>query len=84
MIGFAEIPAGVMGHCNNTYSFTGNDGKFTDYKLPLKGPYSGRFDLATDPGFPSYSPCKGSTAILNMNTACNITPTKEAALIAVS
>lgn len=84
MIGFAEIPSGVHGQCINTYSFTGRGAEHVDYKLPLKGPYSGRFDLRSTPGIYSWSPCDGSTAILNMNTACNITPTRLPALIAVS
>ena len=84
MIGFAEIPSGVHGQCINTYSFTGNGAEHVDYKLPLDGPYSGNFDLQSQPGIASFSPCGGSTAILNMNTACNITPTNQPALIAVS
>lgn len=84
MIGFAEIPSGVNGRCINTYSFTGGGAEYVDYNIPLKGPYSGRFDLRSTPGIYSWSPCGGSTAILNMNTACNITPTKLPALIAVS
>ncbi|KAK2601871.1 hypothetical protein QQS21_004557 [Conoideocrella luteorostrata] len=83
MIGFAEIPSGVNGQCINTYSFTGNGAEHVDYKLPLKGPYSGNFDLVSHPGIYSWSPCGGSTAILNMNTACNISPTSKPALIAV-
>ncbi|CEJ81086.1 Putative Secreted protein [[Torrubiella] hemipterigena] len=83
MIGFAEIPAGVSGQCINTYSFTGNGAEHVDYKIPLDGPYSGNFDLQSRPGIYSWSPCGGSTAILNMNTACNISPTGKPALIAV-
>ncbi|KAK4086779.1 secreted protein [Purpureocillium lilacinum] len=82
MIGFAEIPAGVDGQCTNTFSFTGNGAEHVDYKIALKGHYSGRFDLQSRPGIFSWSPCGGSTAILNMNTACNITPTQLPALIA--
>ncbi|KAJ6443788.1 het-s domain-containingprotein [Purpureocillium lavendulum] len=83
MIGFAEIPAGVKGQCTNTFSFTGNGAEHVDYKIALNGHYSGTFDLQSRPGIFSWSPCGGSTAILNMNTACNITPTKLPALIAV-
>jgi hypothetical protein len=83
MIGFAEIPADVNGQCTNTFSFTGNGAEHVDYKIALKGYYSGTFDLRSSPGLLSWSPCGGSTAILNMNTACNITPTNKQALIAV-
>lgn len=84
MIGFAEIPAGANGQCINTYSFTGNGAEHVDYKIALKGHYSGNFDLQSEPGIFSWSPCGGSTAILNMNTACNISPTNLPALIAAS
>jgi hypothetical protein len=84
MIGFAEIPAGVNGQCTNTFSFTGNGAEHVDYKIALKGHYSGNFDLRSSPGIFSWSPCGGSTAILNMNTACNIAPTNQQALIAAS
>ncbi|KAM4063638.1 hypothetical protein HRG_006773 [Hirsutella rhossiliensis] len=83
MIGFAEIPAGVRGQCINTFSFTGNGAEHVDYAIKLAGKYSGRFDLQSRPGLYSWSPCGGSTAILNMNTACNISPTDLPALIAV-
>lgn len=84
MIGFAEIPAGANGQCTNTFSFTGNGAEHVDYKIGLKGHYSGNFDLQSRPGIYSWSPCGGSTAILNMNTACNINPTDKQALIAAS
>ncbi|KJZ75202.1 hypothetical protein HIM_05396 [Hirsutella minnesotensis 3608] len=83
MIGFAEIPAGARGQCINTFSFTGNGAEHVDYNVNLPGRYSGRFDLQSRPGLFSWSPCGGSTAILNMNTACNISPTSLPALIAV-
>ncbi|KAJ3495711.1 hypothetical protein NLG97_g3199 [Lecanicillium saksenae] len=83
MYGYAEIPAKVKGQCMNTYSFTGGGSDHVDFKLPLNGPYSGNFDLHSNPGISSYSPCGGSTAILNMNTACAISPTNLPALIAV-
>ncbi|OAQ97203.1 hypothetical protein LLEC1_05546 [Akanthomyces lecanii] len=83
MYGYAEIPAKVNGQCVNTYSFTGGGSDHVDFKLPLNGPYSGNFDLHSNPGISSYSPCGGSTAILNMNTACAISPTNLPGLIAV-
>ncbi|KAM4058123.1 hypothetical protein HRG_010925 [Hirsutella rhossiliensis] len=83
MIGFAEIPAGANGRCTNTFSFTGQGREHVDYSIGLRGKYSGNFDLESHPGILSWSPCGGSTAILNMNTACNISPTHLPALIAV-
>lgn len=83
MIGFAEIPKGARGQCTNTFTFTGSPQR-VDYGLTLPGHYSGDFDLKTRTGIESWSPCGGSTAILNMNTACNISPTNLPALIAVS
>jgi uncharacterized protein DUF4360 len=83
MTGFAEIPKKGKGYCDNTFSFTGQRDKIV-YPLTLKGPYSGNFDLQTSPGISSWSPCGGSTAILNMNTQCNLSPTNLEASIAVS
>ncbi|KXJ96283.1 secreted protein [Microdochium bolleyi] len=82
MKGFAEIPKKAKGRCDNTFSFTGERGK-VNYGLSLPGPYTGAFDLETDTAVASWSPCGGSTAILNMNTQCNLTPTHLPALIAV-
>ncbi|KEZ42473.1 hypothetical protein SAPIO_CDS5680 [Scedosporium apiospermum] len=87
MIGYAEIPAGAHGTCKNTFSFTGQTSSGgidkVDFDLGLDGHYSGDFDLHADPGIFSWSPCDGSTAILNLNTQCSISPTSESALIAV-
>jgi hypothetical protein len=87
MIGFAEIPSGAKGTCKNTFSFTGQTSSGgidkVDFDLNLPGHYSGDFDLHADPGIFSWSPCDGSTAILNMNTQCSISPTSQPALIAV-
>ncbi|PFH62943.1 hypothetical protein XA68_10996 [Ophiocordyceps unilateralis] len=83
MIGFAEIPAGAKGQCINTFSFTNDAEKHVDYVMKLNGHYSGAFDLASQAGVASWSPCGGSTAILNMNTACSLSPTHLPALIAV-
>ncbi|RCI12285.1 hypothetical protein L249_0490 [Ophiocordyceps polyrhachis-furcata BCC 54312] len=82
-IGFAEIPAGARGQCVNTFSFTGQGNHHVDYKLDLKGKYSGNFDLQSRTGLESFSPCGGGSAILNLNTACAITPTNLPALISV-
>ncbi|RYP41336.1 hypothetical protein DL767_001093 [Monosporascus sp. MG133] len=82
MQGFAEIPYGAKGHCDNTFSFTGQHDKVT-FGLDLYGHYTGAFDLQSDTGIVSWSPCGGSTAILNMNTQCNLSPTHLPALIAV-
>ncbi|KYK57519.1 hypothetical protein DCS_04529 [Drechmeria coniospora] len=83
MIGFAEIPKGARGQCTNTFSFTGSAARHVDYAISLPGKYSGNFNLQSRPGIESWSDCGGSTAILNMNTACNISPTHLPALIAV-
>lgn len=87
MLGYAEIPAGATGFCKNTFSFTGQTSSGgidkVDFELALDGHYSGDFDLHADPGIFSWSPCDGSTAILNMNTQCAISPTTQDALIAV-
>jgi hypothetical protein len=83
MTGFAQIPKKAKGYCDNTFSFTGQRDKIV-YPLTLKGPYEGNFDLQTSPGISSWSPCGGSTAILNMNTQCNLSPTDLKASIAVS
>ncbi|EFY93840.1 hypothetical protein J3459_006294 [Metarhizium acridum] len=82
MIGFAEIPQSANGQCSNVFSFTGNPQTVT-YAIKLPGHFSGDFDLKSRAGIESWSPCGGSTAILNMNTACAITPTHLPALIAV-
>jgi hypothetical protein len=82
MKGFAQIPAGARGQCTNVFDFTGVTGQ-ASYVLSLPGEREGPFDLASDPDIISWSPCGGSTAIMNMNTQCNISPTQKQALIAV-
>ncbi|RYP07325.1 hypothetical protein DL764_002577 [Monosporascus ibericus] len=82
MQGFAEIPKYGKGHCDNTFSFTGQHDK-VNFGIDLKGHYSGPFDLRSDPAIIAWSPCGGSTAILNMNTQCNLSPSHLPALIAV-
>lgn len=83
MKGFAEIPKKGQGRCDNTFYFTGERDKI-NYSLKLHGGHSGPFDLETTTGVSAWSPCGGSTAILNMNTQCNLSPTHLPALIAVS
>jgi hypothetical protein len=82
MSGFAQIPEGSRGTCTNTFDFTGASGQ-SSYALSLPGPREGAFTLSADPDVVSWSPCGGTTAIMNMNTQCNISPTQSAALIAV-
>ncbi|RYP52332.1 hypothetical protein DL768_002482 [Monosporascus sp. mg162] len=82
MKGFAEIPKKAKGHCDNTFSFTGQKDAVR-FGIDLKGHYSGDFDLYSDPAIIAWSPCGGSTAILNLNTQCNLNPTHLPALIAV-
>ena len=83
MNGFAQIPKGVTGTCDNVFNFSQDPGNRVTHSISLKGPYNGNFDLVTKPGIRSWSPCGGSTAILNMNTQCAINPTNKEALIAV-
>lgn len=80
--GFAQIPAGAKGLCTNTFDFTGIQGQ-SAYALSLPGAREGPFTLKADPDVVSWSPCGGTAAIMNMNTQCNISPTREQALIAV-
>jgi hypothetical protein len=82
MKGFAQIPAGTRGRCTNTFDFTGIQGQ-VNYAISLDGEREGPFDLVSNPDIVSWSPCGGSTAIMNMNTQCNISPTQKQALIAV-
>ncbi|KAK3343572.1 hypothetical protein B0T25DRAFT_429280, partial [Lasiosphaeria hispida] len=82
MKGFAQIPAGARGRCTNSFDFTGAPGQAA-YAISLDGPTEGAFDLTASPDIVSWSPCGGQTAIMNMNTQCNISPTQQQALIAV-
>jgi hypothetical protein len=82
MKGFAQIPKKAKGHCDNTFSFTGQKDSVV-FDLDIHGKYEGPFELQTDPGIVSWSPCGGSTAILNMNTQCYLSPNHLPALIAV-
>jgi hypothetical protein len=83
MSGFAQIPSGARGLCTNTFDFTGIQGQ-SYYSLSLPGAREGPFTLKANPDIVSWSPCGGTAAIMNMNTQCNISPTREQALIAVS
>lgn len=80
--GYAFLPAGTQGQCSNTFDFTGASGDVT-YGVSLKGAREGAFSLSANPDVVVWSPCGGSTAILNMNTQCSISPTQDRALIAV-
>ena len=82
MSGFAQIPKGSRGLCTNTFDFTGIQGQ-SYYSIALAGEREGPFTLKANPDVVSWSPCGGTAAIMNMNTQCNISPTREAALIAV-
>ncbi len=82
MKGFAQIPADTRGRCTNTFDFTGIQGQVS-YVINLDGEREGPFDLVSNADIVSWSPCGGSTAIMNMNTQCNISPTQKQALIAV-
>jgi hypothetical protein len=80
--GFAQLPKHAKGHCDNTFSFTGQKDQ-VNFGINLKGKYEGPFELESNPAIVAWSPCGGSTAILNMNTQCNLSPTDLSALIAV-
>ncbi|KAK4151134.1 hypothetical protein C8A00DRAFT_36225 [Chaetomidium leptoderma] len=80
--GFAHIPSGAQGQCQNTFSFTGDSDQVTS-GITLGGGRDGAFSLSANPDIAVWSPCGGSTAILNMNTQCWISPTEKQALIAV-
>ncbi|KAL2267802.1 hypothetical protein VTJ83DRAFT_5079 [Remersonia thermophila] len=80
--GYALIPAGVTGQCATTVDFTGVSGQ-ASYGVSLKGARSGAFSLNANPDIVAWSPCGGSTAILNVNTQCWISPTDKQAIIAV-
>ncbi|KAL2126986.1 hypothetical protein VTI74DRAFT_11502 [Chaetomium olivicolor] len=81
-VGLRAGPLGRRGLCTNTFDFTGIQGQ-SAYLLTLAGPREGPFTLKADPDVVSWSPCGGTAAIMNMNTQCNISPTREQALIAV-
>jgi len=84
MQGFAQLPANTRGVCSNTFDFTGTSLGQSSYSLVIEGPIEGPFSLKADPDAVKYSPCgKTTSAILNMNTQCNISPTQNQALIAV-
>jgi len=82
MKGYAQIPKNTRGVCTNSFDFTGIQGQ-ANYGLSLAGEREGPFTLKADPDVVSWSPCGGTTAIMNMNTQCSISPTQNQALIAV-
>ena len=83
MRGYAQIPKNTRGTCSNSFDFTGIQGQ-ASYSMALAGEREGPFTLKADPDFVSWSPCGGTTAIMNMNTQCSISPNQNQALIAVS
>lgn len=80
--GYADIPSDTKGQCQNTIYFSGEPQK-ASYGVTLPGGYSGGFSLRSDPDILVWSPCRGSTAILNVNTQCSISSTEKRGLIAV-
>ena len=80
MSGFTQIPAGSKGLCTNTFDFTGIQGQ-SSYSLSLPAPREGPFTLKASRDIVSWSTCGSTTAIMNMNTQCDISPTKDQALI---
>ncbi len=83
MSGYANIPSGAKGYCSNTIDFTGSS-REAKYDISLDGVRDGPFSLSADPDLVLWSPCGGSTAIMNMNTQCSVSPPEKSALIAVS
>ena len=81
MRGYAIIPSGVQGRCLNTVDFTGEKGE-VEYDLTLEGG-EGPFTMSSRADALAWSPCGGSTAIMNLNTQCWISPPEKRALIAV-
>ncbi|KAK3896725.1 hypothetical protein C8A05DRAFT_20358 [Staphylotrichum tortipilum] len=81
MSGYAVIPSGAKGQCSNTVDFTGSSSE-ANYDIALEGG-AGAFSLSANPDLVLWSPCGGSTAILNMNTQCSVSPPEKSALIAV-
>ncbi|KAK4209649.1 hypothetical protein QBC37DRAFT_351456 [Rhypophila decipiens] len=80
--GYADIPSDTKGQCQNTIYFSGEPQK-ASYGVTLPGGYGGPFSLRSDPDIVAWSPCGGSTAILNVNTQCSISSTNSRGLIAV-
>lgn len=82
MVGFAQVPKNTLGFCTNTFNFTGIQSQ-ANSNILLAGEREGPFTLKADPDMILWSPCGGTTAIMNMNTECSIPPTQNQALIAV-
>lgn len=80
--GYASIPSDTQGQCQNTIDFSGERAQ-ANYAVTLKGGFEGAFSLRSDPDIVAWSPCGGSTAILNVNTQCWISPTDRRGIIAV-
>ncbi|RYP63006.1 hypothetical protein DL771_009491 [Monosporascus sp. 5C6A] len=80
--GFAQIPKYAKGHYDNTFSFTGQKEQ-VNFGFDLMGKYEGPFDLQSNPAIIAWSPCSGSTAILNMNTQYSLSPAHLPAFITV-
>ncbi|KAK4095745.1 hypothetical protein N658DRAFT_459879 [Parathielavia hyrcaniae] len=81
--GFAYIPSGAQGQCQNTIDFTGAVDSQAKYAVTLGGGHDGPFSLLANPDVVMWSPCGGSTAILDMNTQCWVSPTDKKAVIDV-
>ncbi|KAM7206373.1 secreted protein [Naviculisporaceae sp. PSN 640] len=80
--GYAIIPSDTKGQCQNLVYFSGESSK-ASYGVTLPGGYEGAFSLRSSPDVEVWSPCGGSTAILNVNTMCSISSTEKRGLIAV-
>ncbi|KAM7194675.1 protein of unknown function (DUF4360) domain containing protein [Naviculisporaceae sp. PSN 640] len=80
--GYAILPSGVQGRCQNTVDFTGQKGDST-YDLVIEGPGEGPFSLSSKADALLWSTCGTGTAIMNLNTQCWLSPPEKTALIAV-
>ena len=80
--GYVRIPDGNSGYCSNSFWFTGDSGEATD-SIDFSGPQDGSFDLISNGGASLWSSCGATTAILNMNTQCYISATRDPAIISV-
>ncbi|KAK4184381.1 secreted protein [Podospora australis] len=80
--GYAQLPSGASGQCSSTFDFTGASGSST-YTTDLDGPRQGSFEVTASANAQRWSSCGGTTAIMNVNTQCSISPTSQNAQITI-
>jgi hypothetical protein len=81
--GFAEIPRGVTGTCQNDFSFSQNPGKVVSARKALRGKWDGPFNLDAPVNIISWSRCGDHTGILELNSQCWLPRTQKEASIVV-